>query len=300
MAIAPADRHRPGLGVLLAPRRPDPEGIPLPIADPRGMANAIDADRSPCRGQSLEQVPSRRGPRMTRPSVTFHALEAGRGIGLFCTMGGGTTRRWMSRLVDAMALGKRATRRLRVPSSLENILAEAQRFLGDPRAVRPSSRRRLEASFDRHERRLALRTRSRGGPGRKLSVLFRRDVERSSLVSIGRDERSPSPMATSAGASRSTRSDCRTAFYLSQSRTRRGRVAVTCHRLGTKRRDGREVLPGAPRHRAGGHRLLVPRPHRSYRRPRPAGLPITPAASRAPTGRVLRPRPPKPQSGWDD
>jgi hypothetical protein len=111
-------------GLLLAPRRPDPEGIPLPIADPRGMASAVDADRALAEAGRREPLPG--AVRKLGSAVRdFHALEADPESDLHVM---GQARHAVDvALIEAMALGAEPLRRLRAVQ-LEGFLAEVRRF----------------------------------------------------------------------------------------------------------------------------------------------------------------------------
>ena len=62
-------------GLLLAPRRPEPVGIPRPIADPRGMERAIDSDRALAEAGRREPLSS--SVRALGSAIRdFHVLEA--------------------------------------------------------------------------------------------------------------------------------------------------------------------------------------------------------------------------------
>lgn len=111
------------LGLLLVPRRAVPEGVPLPIADPRAIERVAVADRELAEQVRREPLP---GPVRALGSAIreFHALEArdadARSLG--------DARRAVDlTLIDAVPAGNGALLRLRAVE-LASFLDEATRF----------------------------------------------------------------------------------------------------------------------------------------------------------------------------
>jgi hypothetical protein len=114
------------VGVLLAPRRPEPEGIPLPIADRHALASAIDADRALAQAGRQEPLPG--SVRALGSAIRdFHALEAD--AGQASDLGALSQARHAVdvALIDATALGPEPFLRLRA-LQLEGFLAETRKF----------------------------------------------------------------------------------------------------------------------------------------------------------------------------
>ena len=109
------------LGILLAPRRPVPEGVPLPIADARALGRVVDSDRKlAARGQPLP------GPVRALGSAIrdFHTLEARDGDARTL----GEARRVVDQaLMSALPGGTDDFLRLRA-IELESFLVETTRF----------------------------------------------------------------------------------------------------------------------------------------------------------------------------
>jgi len=112
------------LGLLLAPRHPEPEGIPLPIADPRGIESAMTPDRA--LAEAGRREPLSGAIRALGSAIRdFHTLEAEPQSDL---RGLGQARHGVDvALVDAMPLGVEPLRRLRA-LQLEGFLAETRQF----------------------------------------------------------------------------------------------------------------------------------------------------------------------------
>lgn len=111
------------LGLLLTPRRPPPEGVPVPIADPAAMARVVRADHELADLARREPLPG--AVRSLGSAIRdFHALEAADADARAL----GQARRAIDlALVEALALGHDALLRLRAVQ-LEGFVDEVHRF----------------------------------------------------------------------------------------------------------------------------------------------------------------------------
>ncbi|HEV3193724.1 MAG TPA: hypothetical protein VGY54_24630, partial [Polyangiaceae bacterium] len=110
-------------GVLLLPRRATPELVPLPIADSRGLAEALAADEALAARARRDPLP---GPVRALGSALrdFHGLEAREADGRELTA---ARQAVDGALMEALAIGDEGLLELR-SLQLEVFMAEVQRF----------------------------------------------------------------------------------------------------------------------------------------------------------------------------